>query len=122
LGGGISYISQNPELEAKVSPLIGLDPLITMGIMTFACGAAGWLIGPFIGGAMFSLRYRSFNRMIAEKEKEFYTRIRKFRVNPEVSSLSNPVPDYYGEKIGSVMDYRKWLKDQRAFNLKREKV
>jgi import inner membrane translocase subunit TIM23 len=32
------------------------------------------------------------------------------------------VPDYYGEKIGSVMDYRRWLKDQQAFNLKREKM
>lgn len=35
--------------------------------------------------------------------------------------MSNPVPDYYGEKIGSVKDYRQWLKDQRAFKLKREK-
>lgn len=32
--------------------------------------------------------------------------------------MANPVPDYYGEKIGSVAGYRRWLKDQRAFNLK----
>jgi len=30
------------------------------------------------------------------------------------------VPDYYGEKIGSVKDYRQWLKDQRAYNKKRQ--
>jgi hypothetical protein len=64
--GGVSYISSTPDIEAKISPVLGLDPLITMGILTFACGAGGWLIGPFIGGAMFSLRYRSMTRMIAE--------------------------------------------------------
>lgn len=66
LGGGITYISQHPELEAKISPLIGLDPLITMGIMTIASGGIGWLMGPTIGGRIFKLRYRSMSRMIAE--------------------------------------------------------
>ena len=54
-----------------------------------------------------------------QKEKEFYARIKKFRVDPSASSMANPVPDYYGEKISSVKDYRQWLKDQRAFNKKR---
>lgn len=30
------------------------------------------------------------------------------------------VPDYYAEKVGSVQGYRQWLKDQRAFNKKRQ--
>jgi len=34
--------------------------------------------------------------------------------------MQNPVPDYYGEKIGSVADYWRWLKDQRAFERKRK--
>lgn len=54
-----------------------------------------------------------------QKEKEFYNRVKKFRVDPSASSMANPVPDYYGEKISSVSDYRQWLKDQRAFNKKR---
>ena len=54
-----------------------------------------------------------------QKDKEFYRRIQARRVDPASSSIQNPVPDYYGEKIGSVADYRRWLKDQRAFNLKR---
>ena len=29
------------------------------------------------------------------------------------------VPDFYGEKIQSVAGYRRWLKDQRAFNRKK---
>jgi len=56
-----------------------------------------------------------------QKEREFYNRIKKYRVDPANSSIQNPVPDFYGEKIGSVADYRRWLKDQRAFNLKRGK-
>lgn len=54
-----------------------------------------------------------------QKEKEFFDRIRRFRVDPSTNSIANPVPDYYGEKIGSVQGYRQWLKDQRAYNRKR---
>ena len=54
-----------------------------------------------------------------QKDRAFLHRIRARRVDPSSASIQNPVPDYYGEKIGSVADYRRWLKDQRAFNLKR---
>ena len=58
-----------------------------------------------------------------QKEKDFFHRIKKYRTAASTNqSLSNPVPDYYGEKIGSVSDYRKWLKDQRAFTKKRANV
>jgi import inner membrane translocase subunit TIM23 len=55
-----------------------------------------------------------------QKEKEFFARIRRYRVDPSSQSFSNPVPDYYGEKIGSVQQYRQWLRDQRAYNKKRQ--
>ena len=54
-----------------------------------------------------------------QKEKEFFDRIKHFRVDPSTNSATNPVPDYYGEKIKSVQGYRQWLKDQRAYNRKR---
>ncbi|KAL8671442.1 MAG: hypothetical protein Q9168_004048, partial [Polycauliona sp. 1 TL-2023] len=56
------------------------------------------------------------------KEKDFYARIKKHRVDPSLASISNPLPDYYGEKIGSVTDFRTWLKDQRAYNRKKTAV
>jgi hypothetical protein len=56
----------------------------------------------------------------AQREREFLKHIQKNRVDPSFQSFSNPVPDYYGEKIGSVKQYRQWLKDQRAYNKKRE--
>ena len=56
-----------------------------------------------------------------QKEISFYARIKQYRADPASSSPQNPLPDYYGEKIASVKDYRRWLKDQRAFNLKKSK-
>ena len=89
-----------------------------------------------MGTAVFNWRNRKFRAQMDEKEKEFYRRIKRYRVDPSASSMANPVPgmflpftwkygivliiaDYYGEKISSVAGYRQWLKDQRAFNKKR---
>jgi len=100
----------------------GIDPTFVIGGAFIGSALVGWLAGPAFGNAAFNLRYRAIRGQIAKKEKEFYERIKKFRVDPTSSSMQNPVPDYYGEKIGSVTDYRRWLKDQRAFNLKRGKM
>lgn len=56
-----------------------------------------------------------------QKEKSFYARIKRYRADPSASSPQNPIPDYYGEKIASVKDYRRWLKDQRTFNRKKDR-
>jgi len=53
------------------------------------------------------------------KERAFFERIKKHRVDPRGAGTNNPVPDYYGEKVSSVVGYRRWLKDQRAFNRKK---
>ncbi|QDS67507.1 hypothetical protein FKW77_001534 [Venturia effusa] len=118
---GIVVLTTN-DFDQMGAQMIGLDPFITLGLGTFACGALGWLLGPFLGTALFNMYYKRLVPQMRVKEKEFYSRIKKFRVDPSVSSMQNPVPDYYGEKIGSVAGYRRWLKDQRAFNLKRGKM
>ncbi|KAJ6259935.1 hypothetical protein Dda_5579 [Drechslerella dactyloides] len=108
----------------------GLDPLMVLGLGLIACGATGWLIGPVVGTQAFKVANRRWLPEITRacdtiayhlKEKEFFVHIRKNRVDPSFQSFSNPVPDYYGEKIGSLSQYRQWLKDQRAYNRKREK-
>lgn len=50
--------------------------------------------------------------LIEDKEREFHRHIKKNRVDPTLQSTSNPVPDFYGEKIGSIKEYRQWLRDQ----------
>ncbi|KAL3476768.1 Presequence translocated-associated motor subunit pam17, mitochondrial [Aspergillus californicus] len=109
--------SQN--LEALGAQVMGLDPFIVLGMATAACGAVGWLVGPFLGNAVWGIVHGKYKTAVSVKEKEFFDRIKRYRVDPSSNSIANPVPDYYGEKIGSVQGYRQWLKDQRAYNRKR---
>ncbi|PYH99909.1 presequence translocase-associated motor subunit Pam17 [Aspergillus ellipticus CBS 707.79] len=115
---GVQILSTQ-DLESLGAQVMGLDPFVVLGMATAACGAVGWLVGPFVGNAVWGLVYRRFKPSVMVKEKEFFDRIRRFRVDPSSNSIANPVPDYYGEKIGSVQGYRQWLKDQRAYNRKR---
>jgi import inner membrane translocase subunit TIM23 len=98
---------------------VPLDPLFTLGLMTFACAGLGWLIGPSIGSEIFYVINRRFKLQMRQKESQFLSRVRKNRADPTNSNAANPVPDFYGEKIQSVKGYRQWLKDQRAFNKKK---
>lgn len=82
-------------INADMDPIISqlpLDPMISLGLMTFAAGGVGWLVGPIVGTGIFNVRNRKFKTQIAEKEKEFYRRVKRFRVDPSASSLANPVP------------------------------
>ncbi|EQK97321.1 Mitochondrial import protein Pam17 [Ophiocordyceps sinensis CO18] len=79
----------------------------------------GWLIGPSLGNQVFYLVNRHVKVQMMAKESEFFARVKQHRVDPSNSSAGNPVPDFYGEKIQSVLGYRRWLKDQRAFNKKK---
>ncbi|CAI7604693.1 unnamed protein product [Penicillium pancosmium] len=115
---GVQVLS-GQDLESLGAQVMGLDPFVVLGMATAACGAVGWLAGPMVGNGIWGLFYRRFKPSVAIKEKEFFDRIRQYRVDPSTNSISNPVPDYYGEKIGSVKGYRAWLKDQRAYNRKR---
>ncbi|KAL2167809.1 hypothetical protein VTG60DRAFT_821 [Thermothelomyces hinnuleus] len=87
--------------------------------MTMSCAALGWLVGPILGTAVFNALKSKYKGPMAVKESEFFARIKKHRVDPSASSVRNPVPDFYGEKISSVAGYRQWLRDQRAFNRKK---
>ncbi|KAK5173663.1 TIM23 complex component [Saxophila tyrrhenica] len=111
------------DIDGWAAQISGLDPIIVLGATTFAVAAGGWLCGPSFGTALFKTwaGRKGWNGAIAEKEKSFFARIRRYRADPASSSPQNPIPDYYGEKIASVKDYRRWLKDQRAFNLKKNK-
>ncbi|KAK5132279.1 hypothetical protein LTR08_009267 [Meristemomyces frigidus] len=119
----IGPIVAQQDLDTWGAQASGLDPFIVLGIAGIAIGAGGWLCGPSIGSGMFGLwaGRRGWNKAIAGKEKKFYARVVKHRADPSSSSPQNPIPDYYGEKIGSLKDYRRWLKDQRAYNLKKNR-
>lgn len=120
LAGGAAgaLLLVNQDLEWLVNN-IPMDPFFSLGLLTLAFSGLGWLAGPVLGSALFHLFRRGVKQPMAAKEAEFFARIKKNRVDPTTSSVQNPVPDFYGEKISSVAGYRQWLKDQRAFNKKR---
>ncbi|EPQ61874.1 Bgt-259 [Blumeria graminis f. sp. tritici] len=120
IGGvvGGAQVLTSYDIDALVAQF-PLDPFISLGLITCLFGGVGWLFGPVVGTAMFNFKNRTWKNEIDNKEREFYKRVRKHRVDPSNSSIANPVPDYYGEKISSVASYRQWLKDCRAFNKKR---
>ncbi|KIW12334.1 hypothetical protein PV08_09611 [Exophiala spinifera] len=118
-GGAIAAFSELPDLADQITKLVPTDPFISMGLATFGATFLGWLIGPAFGNSLWKLLHRSRLPEFTIKERAFFERIKKHRVNPSGASTNNPVPDFYGEKISSVAGYRNWLKDQRAFNRKR---
>lgn len=94
LGGIIGLVSGGSFLSTGAAePLVAqvpLDPFATLGIMTIACGGAGWLLGPSVGTGIFYLFNRQFKQQIKDKEAHFFSRIKKHRANPANSNASNP--------------------------------
>ncbi|EXJ96145.1 hypothetical protein A1O1_01271 [Capronia coronata CBS 617.96] len=111
--------SEVPDIADNITKIIPTDPFISMGVATFGATFLGWLIGPAFGNGVWRVLHRSRLPEFTIKERAFFDRIKKHRVNPTGASTNNPVPDFYGEKVNSVAGYRRWLKDQRAFNRKR---
>ncbi|KAI6109622.1 mitochondrial import protein Pam17 [Pisolithus sp. B1] len=116
LAGGVTYFGS---LETDATKLImGIDPMFFYGGCTVACMGLGYLIGPVVGSACWRLTHRRTMGLIEEKDREFHKRIVKNRVDPTAQSATNPVPDYHGEKVGSLHQYRQWLRDQAKFRRK----
>lgn len=60
---GVETLSQQ-NIEALGTTFFGLDPFILLGLGTAASGAVGWLIGPFVGNAVFGFIFRRFRKQI----------------------------------------------------------
>ncbi|KAI0780386.1 mitochondrial import protein Pam17-domain-containing protein [Trametes elegans] len=113
---GVSYFGT---LEVDpTKPIFNIDPMYVYGAATLGCAGMGYLLGPVIGSSIWRLTHRRLMRLIEQRDKEFHQHIVKNRVDPTAQSATNPVPDYYGEKIGSLHDYRQWLRDQAKFRRK----
>ncbi|OCH92084.1 mitochondrial import protein Pam17 [Obba rivulosa] len=114
--GGIIYFGRLEMDPTK--PIFNIDPMYVYGFATLACAGLGYLIGPVVGSAIWRMTHRRLMNLIEKRDREFYNHIVKNRGDPAAQSATNPVPDYYGEKIGSIHDYRQWLRDQAKFKRK----
>lgn len=117
MSGTFAYVS-NIEID-PTETMFGLDPF-TVYIGGILCtGFVGWMFGPaLIGDALFALKNGSNMKPFVVKQKLFLKHIAKMRVDASRQSMNNPVPDYYGEKIGSLKDYRQWLRDCNEYRRK----
>lgn len=108
-----AYLS-NMEID-PTQMIMGFDPLVVISAGLMASGALGYLFGPLIGTQVFNIKNNKKLEDFNLKNKEFLEHIIHNRVDASSQSFSNPVPDYYGEKIGSLKEYRQWLRDCHAY-------
>lgn len=94
---------------------MGFDPLVIVSAGLVASGALGYLFGPIFGSQFFKLWKSKSLTQFNIKNREFLEHIKANRVDASSQSFSNPVPDYYGEKIGSIKAYRQWLRDCHSY-------
>ncbi|ODV96416.1 hypothetical protein PACTADRAFT_49768 [Pachysolen tannophilus NRRL Y-2460] len=110
------YISQ---IEIDPTEMIlGFDPFMVMVLGMMSCTGLGYLLGPFVGGGIFNIKNKKILDQYMLKQKSFLNHVIKNRVDASRQSFSNPVPDYYGERIGSLKEYRQWLRDCNAYRKK----
>jgi len=114
--GGVAYFG-NLEMD-PTKPIFNLDPMFVYGFATLGCAGLGYLIGPIVGSSIWRMTHRRTMRLIEARDRQFHEHIVKNRVDPTAQSATNPVPDFYGEKIGSLHDYRQWLRDQSKYKRK----
>ncbi|TFK36355.1 mitochondrial import protein Pam17 [Crucibulum laeve] len=115
-GAGAAYFATMETDPLK--PIFGVDPFFFYGFCTVGCLGAGWLAGPTLGTALWRMTHRSKLPLIDARDREFYQRIAKNRVDASLQSPTAPVPDYYGERVGSLHQYRQWLRDQGKYRRK----
>ncbi len=116
---GIAWVWVASKEIDPTETIFGLDAF-TVYIGGIMCvGVIGYLLGPpLIGDTVFNLTHRGIMSSYRIKQKMFLKHVRKMRVDASRQSMNNPVPDYYGEKIGSLKDYRQWLRDCNEYRRK----
>ncbi|KAF9912750.1 TIM23 complex component [Lobosporangium transversale] len=100
------------------TPIFGMDQVVVYGLGTVAAGVVGLAMGPVVGNIAFRMNHAKAKPLVDSMDKEFRKHIVKNRADPSTNSVTSPLPDYEGEKIKSVSDYRKWLRKQREHRRK----
>lgn len=60
------------DIETLGYQMTGLDPFIVLGLSTAACGLVGWLMGPFLGSAVFGVWKGAVRREFAVVSFEYF--------------------------------------------------
>ena len=115
LGCNISWSYLSTMQIDPTQMIFGFDPLVVISAGLVASGTLGYLCGPLFGSQVFKIANSKYLSEFNAKNKDFLRHIKKNRVDASSQSFTNPVPDYYGEKIGSIKAYRQWLRDCHSY-------
>ncbi|KAJ1662542.1 TIM23 complex component [Coemansia sp. RSA 1813] len=96
----------------------GFDPIIVFSASTVFCMVIGYALGPTAGRFWYRVGSPKMANALRIKEAEFFKHVKANRSDPSLSSASNTLPDFYGEKIDSLVAYRRWLRKQREHERK----
>ncbi|KAF8938340.1 TIM23 complex component [Dissophora ornata] len=114
VGAGYYFAQQ----DFDPTPIFGMDQFMVYSIGTVAAGVVGLAAGPVVGNMVFRAANSKAKPLVDRMDKEFFKHIVKNRADPSANSVRNPIPDFYGEKIKSVSEYRAWLRKQREYRRK----
>jgi len=139
LAGTFLYAST---LELDGQPIMGMDPMVLLVAGSLTATIAGFFVGTLGTGIAWRFIYAKKIKAVDKMDKEFFERIARLRcgapnfllcvwvcdshmiiivlvivnrAQPNPLVLNNPPPDYYGEKIKSVSEFRDWIRKQREY-------
>lgn len=103
------------------APIFGVDPLVMVGLGTAVGAVASFAAGSAAAGLAWRLCSPLRASLFDAKQRSFYHRVSAFRANvPPNPTQMNFSFDFYGEKVASVQDYRRWLRRQKQLVSERQ--
>ncbi|KAI9193622.1 mitochondrial import protein Pam17-domain-containing protein [Polychytrium aggregatum] len=124
VGGSVTFFAASIYVFAiadydPTKMIMDMDPMVTYSAGIFVATGCGIGLSLLSGGSIWRLfTNKQLLKGMDLREREFFDRIAKHRPTTQNTSLQNPMPDFYGENVKSVADYRAWLRKQRAYKLK----
>lgn len=95
-----------------------MDPMILGAMLGMVAMGTSFAAGKVLYGAAWRMFNPELARRMSERQEDFMRRLTLARVDnfvPSTGADAMPQDDFWGAKISSPMDYRRWLKMQKTY-------
>lgn len=100
--------------------ILGLDPILAIGVGTVVGAFAAWTTGSMMFRMGHSWYRPEWHRAFTSREGDYARRVAGQRANVPPSPVQLTGTDFYGESVGSIRDYRHWVKRQHCLTESRK--